>query len=433
MYTRFNKITLMLPLGLLAAVGLINWAIDPYQIYGTAHLAGINQRKPEMGNHLRLAKASIIEDVKPSAIILGDSRTERAIDPDHPGWMDHTQPRYNLALTAISAYESLRYFQHAHAVHPLKQVVIGLDLTNFVVPELKNPEFNEDRLAVKPDGAQVTEPSALILQTLKDRGATLLSMDSLFSSMRTVAEQNDPTRANHQANGLNVMTRSSDAVIQKKGHRFAFQTKNHEYLNKYLAQGLEFYLPGTHESPTLHYLRTLVATCRRDHIDLRLYIQPNHAYLLETFKIRGLWPTMDQWKRELVSILAEDAAAHPKEKPFPLWDFSGYNTITTETIPVRGDTTTKMKWYWEGSHYKKELGDQILDRIFNYQSIERKVPQDFGILLTPDNLETHLASIRQKQQVYAQTHSSEIAEIEIFDKESRVVSNSRGSKVVARN
>jgi hypothetical protein len=163
-----------------------------------------------------------------------------------------------------------------------------------------------------------------------------------------------------------------------------------------------------------------------------LYIQPNHAYLLETFKIKGLWPTMDQWKRELVNILAEDAAAHPKEKPFPLWDFSGYNTITTEAIPQSGDTTTKMKWYWEGSHYKKELGDQILDRIFNYQSAMRKVPQDFGILLTPDNLETHLANIRQKQQVYTQTHPGEIAEIEISDKESRVASASKNSKVAAR-
>jgi hypothetical protein len=432
MYTRFNKITLMLPLGLLAAVGLINWAIDPYQIYRTIHFAGINQVKPEMGNHLRLAKASIVEDLKPSAIILGDSRTERGIDPDHPGWLDHSQPRYNLALTAISTYESLRYFQHANAVHPLKQVVIGLDITNFVVPELKNPEFNEDRLAVKPDGEHATEPSTLIMQTLKDRGATLLSLDSLFSSMKTVAEQNDPTSADHQANGLNVMNRSSDAVIQKKGHRFAFQLKNREYLSNYLAQGLSFYLPGTHESPTLHYFQILVATCRRDHIDLRLYIQPNHAYLLETFKIKGLWPTMDQWKRELVSILAEDAAAHPKEKPFPLWDFSGYNTITTEAIPMRGDTTTKMKWYWEGSHYKKELGDQILDRIFNYQSATRKVSQDFGVLLTPNNLETHLVNIRQKQQVYAQTHPGEIAEIEIFDNESRVASASKNSKFAAK-
>ena len=82
----------------------------------------------------------------------------------------------------------------------------------------------------------------------------------------------------------------------------------------------------------------------------------------------------------------EQEAARSGESPYPLWDFSGYNSLTTEDVPPDGDSETQMKWYWESSHYKKELGDLVLDRIFDYHHPERIVPDDFGVLLTPKNI-----------------------------------------------
>jgi hypothetical protein len=41
----------------------------------------------------------------------------------------------------------------------------------------------------------------------------------------------------------------------------------------------------------------------------------------------------------------------------------------------------------------------VLNRLFDYQS--GTVPDDFGILITSDNIESHLAQIRSQREVWA--------------------------------
>jgi ribosomal protein L13 len=64
------------------------------------------------------------------------------------------------------------------------------------------------------------------------------------------------------------------------------------------------------------------------------------------------------------------------------------------------DKKNQMKWYWESSHYKKELGDYVLDRVFQYKHPDRIIPDDFGKLLESKNIEQQLAKIRAEQQNY---------------------------------
>jgi hypothetical protein len=40
-----------------------------------------------------------------------------------------------------------------------------------------------------------------------------------------------------------------------------------------------------------------------------------------------------------------------------------------------------------------------LNKVFSYQ--EKTVPSDFGILLTPQNIESHLAKIRAEREIWA--------------------------------
>jgi len=51
-----------------------------------------------------------------------------------------------------------------------------------------------------------------------------------------------------------------------------------------------------------------------------------------------------------------------------------------------------MKNYFESSHYKKVVGNLILNRVLGYQ--EDRVPPDFGTLITPVNIESHLQKIQ---------------------------------------
>ena len=77
-----------------------------------------------------------------------------------------------------------------------------------------------------------------------------------------------------------------------------------------------------------------------------------------------------------------------------------------------GDMETEMHWYRDSSHYKKELGDLMLDRIFNYHGSNRVVSDDFGVLLNSENIDSHLQKIRSDRQHYHDTHPEDIAEIE---------------------
>lgn len=76
-----------------------------------------------------------------------------------------------------------------------------------------------------------------------------------------------------------------------------------------------------------------------------------------------------------------------------------------------------MRFYYESSHYTPASGDLVLDRIFNYKSPERIVPEDFGVLLTSQTIEPYLARIRVDRETYRQTHPQDVAEIEAMARE----------------
>jgi hypothetical protein len=68
-----------------------------------------------------------------------------------------------------------------------------------------------------------------------------------------------------------------------------------------------------------------------------------------------------------------------------------------------------VKWFWEPSHYKKAAGDLILSRILDDASLERPVPDDFGIKLSSDNIEDWLIQTRAAGRRYRTAEPEETA------------------------
>ena len=112
-------------LALVASTAAINWLVDPYGVFVPPRIAGLNAIKPAFVEHLRLTIPYAIERLRPDGLILGTSRAGRGFSTTHPSW--HGLKVYNSALPAASIYEMRRLLQHAHAVHPLQRVVLGLD------------------------------------------------------------------------------------------------------------------------------------------------------------------------------------------------------------------------------------------------------------------------------------------------------------------
>lgn len=89
-----------------------------------------------------------------------------------------------------------------------------------------------------------------------------------------------------------------------------------------------------------------------------------------------------------------------------LFDFAGYNSITTDPVPhVSGRET--LQHYWEGSHYREEVGRLMLDRMFDVRVED--VPPDFGRELTPATIGTVLDLIRMEERRYVEMQAPSIA------------------------
>ena len=130
----------------LISVGLFNIAVDPYGIFFTPVLNGFNKAKPEKFNQDLLFKAVEITRLRPTTIILGSSKEQWGIDPNHPE-LAKDENTYDLGLQAANMYTVRRYFEHALANQPnIKRVIVGIDFSMFNANIKVTSAFKENRL-----------------------------------------------------------------------------------------------------------------------------------------------------------------------------------------------------------------------------------------------------------------------------------------------
>lgn len=372
-------------------IGALNRVIDPYTLFGSRKIEGVNVHKADFVKHLRLTNAYAPVRLKPDCLILGTSRAARGLSPDHPALAGlHC---YNLALPSVSVYEILRYVQHAHAVRPLKKILIALDFRVFSQLE-DNREFSESRMIVTSEG----KPNrAFDLAYLADAVSALWSMDAVVSSLRTVRFQGwqKMTLADN-GQWLNLDDRQDHAAA------FAAYTRNtYDRFRDYRRKGLRLERNGEHFAELLRF-------AHREHIDVHLMVSPSHAWHWETMNLAGLWQQFEEIKRLLVRINGDEAERAAAE-PFPLWDFSGPNAITTEVVPL--DSKASMHWFWESVHYKPALGNLVMNSIFGYGPDAGEGGDALGTVLTRENVDSRLAIIREALGVYEAEHSGDVERI----------------------
>jgi|TARA_Y100000310_G_scaffold132532_1_gene131546 hypothetical protein len=383
---------------LLLVVGF-NWWVDPYGVFRPA---GHDPQKPVwMSKQLRLAKAQRVKQLKPQGIVIGTSTSQSGIDPDHPGWDRDVYPRYNLALPATNSYENFRYFQHAHALNPLKQVLIGLDFVSFNIFSPLSGDFNESHLIVSRVGKSKDQVTHNLTLTLLSLSAIKASQKKLFfrgkgthsSNGREIPQKENPEPRNNRSAMMGSATKFVPRLLMPPpSHRFCLYD-------------------GMGNNPNFQYLRKILEISKEDGLDVRLFIQPAHAYLLEVLRIMGMMQDYEKWQRELITLIEDVNHRYPESPEFPLWDFSGYNSVTMDEVPPPETPSRPMRWYVDIGHYSKALGDIIQDRIFSFHEAGRVVPEDFGVQINSKNIDRHQTSRKIKQREYMQTYQEDIKEL----------------------
>lgn len=388
-----------------------NALIDPFVFFNSPIINKLNKNKPDFQTHIRTTKAHQIRIQKPETIILGSSRAEFGINPEHPGFMSSSKKTYNLALQSINIYETFSYLKHAQAIQPLKQVIIGLDFFMFNNNKSNESDFDKTRLAPMKYG------------WFLDIFRALFTYDGLLASINTIEKQNDNTSIQYFKNGFRNDTNNWARIQKKGGHRQA--AINNESYTLHALDGFTFFefseKPSFIES--LSIFQEIIRFSKEHDIDLHLFISPIHARKLQIFHQLGLWEKFEHWKKQLVQIVELSSA------PFSIWDFTGYNEITTEYFPRLKDAKQQMKWYWESSHYKKETGDLVLDIILNHTLTKRKAPVHFGIKLTSQNIKQHLINLRKARKRFITNHPEIVNEIKQIIKNT----TSKREKLIQQN
>ncbi len=396
--SRFLKTWLLTTvLGLLFVMGF-NLVVDPYGVFRLFELSGFNHHKPRAATQVHAAKRHGLERVQPRGLILGNSRADIGLDPRHPAWPPSARPVYNLAVPGAGMGAAYRYLKQAFEQGSPRLVVLGLDFMDFPHPLAPKPEDYTG-----PQGlVEAAPPQQSWRQRLEEQFTLLLSLSATLDSFYTVAAQRLPETADMTALGFNPL-REYAGYVRTEGHYALFRQRDLENFKNQLRYPANLYFADAAGSPSIDTLRALIRDCQQRNIELRLYIHPYHAHLNESLIAAGLWPTFENWKREIARIVAQEG-----QGKVPLWDFSGYNTITTEPVPKQGDTKTRMQWYWESGHYKKAVGDMILDRVLGHGEPSRPIPEDFGARLDTGTLEAHLRRIQAARNTYLHRAGQEI-------------------------
>jgi hypothetical protein len=395
-------------------VAIFNAVVDPYGFVRWVDTPGFNHRKPALKTRVRLVKAVDVRRLRPAAIVLGSSRSHIALRMSHPGWRD--APRYNLAFDNASPREMYAYLRHAYALRPLKTVVLGLDSDQIKgANSWLAPDFNR-HLLLDPQRPWTKLRADLAKPML------LLSMDTLAASIRTLESQGGVQRdwfaPDGQRLGPEFFHRSTEEYVTKGPAAYFWEIDRKEFSYKTLQPPAPELEPQNGRTPpgSFGYIRRIVAFCRDHGIALRIYITPSHAHQMEISALTQESAAIEQGKRSLVALLAQDAAK-ARAAPYPLWDFSGYSSVTTE--PVTADRH-EMRYYWDSSHFKEEVGDWVLDRLFSTVRAGHEPPADFGRRLTPQTVEAELAEIRQGHLDYVRSHPADIATLRTMLDDERV-------------
>jgi len=384
------------------AVLALTVLVDPFGMIGLVEIEGFNASKPHMFSNARLVKAHYIGRVKPRGLILGSSRADVGLDADYAGWPPTARPVFNASIPSARIQEIYYYLRYAHAQSGLKRIVIGLDFFAFDERIKAEPGFDVARL--DPDGFGPWR-----IATIRDQFTAFLSYGAVSASISTLRSQ-DQYAVRYLPNGGQDPRRREWNISQKGGHHAAFLASLRETVTSRDGVAMLAYGPSDeNRNVELGWFLELLRFCKHEGIDVYLLISPAHALWLESIWELGAWADYERWKRDLVRIVDRVTHEAPGAPVIELWDFSGFNAITTEPVPPRDASGARMRWYWDASHYKAATGDLMLTRAFGGGQPDPALQASaFGIWLTPENIDKHLQAIRSDRIRYVASHPEDL-------------------------
>lgn len=355
-YSSFNAIFLKTFLGGTLTLGLFNVLVDPFAVMGVPKVKSWNYIKPDLGNHIRLYKAVDLakhQDIK--TLVIGASRVEEGIDPNQANLADY-QPAYNMAMAGATMYEQQRYLEHAIATQPnLETVILGLDLWLFYsdLPPAR-PGFDESRIGRRGVG----------LEEWLKINVSLATTEAGFTALKT-NRQNPVGADDYSSSGLRT---NANADVP-------------------FTHWLTFVINRSQEvvdDKALESLQAIMDLCATHDLELIVFTTPPHVSHVEALYLSGNGHLVEEIKRHIAQIT-------------PFYDFYGYSQLTFGPL----ETTDS---YRDSSHFQLEVGELIVDRLL--EGDRANVPDDFGVWVTAETVESRLGQQREARSQWLSANSN---------------------------
>ena len=372
----------------IVAVGLINVVVDPLGVFGSPRVAQINSIKPYLDHHRELSRYQGALRLCVDTGIFGNSRAEIGFDPESPALAAHGLSAFNHAIPGSAASTSLRqiiWLKDANCMP--KTILLGVEFFDFLGG---SEPLALPRLATNPApqrDARFFAESVFSITGLRDSLTTLLLQRSRY-----------PTTLTNR--GFNPLLNYIPEVEQS-GHYVLFRQRAEENVRNWTRKPMRL-RPERGGISNDEALLDAILTQAQGGGATYIVIYPYHAEIRLMIERLGMGELFAEWKRFVVGIAEKHA---DRGNNVQVWDFSGVGPETLEAIPARGDRKTHLTNYWEAGHFKKELGDLVLDRLLGTQS-------DFGIKLDNRNIESWLVEDRRRVQSLLESSSPLVHEVD---------------------
>ena len=360
MTTKKYTVTFLLTLVFASClVFVFNYFVDPYAVSGAKRIEGFNHYKVHINSRVRLAKAYQPLRADFQTLIVGNSRVEMGVDPHHACLSAGGRKAYNLGIPGASiGYQSAAALNLVYQ-KPVNRVLMSLDFPDFLVAEGSSAPLNSGISPVANLQYQANGDIniAYRLSQLKDYYSAFFSLNALVSSIKTVVAQGSPATDRTEAGFNPAYDFASSTRIE--GVRALFLQKEQLLQEKYQRRWSLYYENGQRSEDFEHLKAFLSVLSSRD-IEVVLFINPLHERfwnLLEKNRLLDLYP---DWLGEITGIVEGIQSSR-----VTLWNFSADSPYIHEPLPAQGEKGVALKWFWEPAHYRKELGDLMLDSIFS--------------------------------------------------------------------
>ncbi|GIX40880.1 MAG: hypothetical protein KatS3mg129_0613 [Leptospiraceae bacterium] len=381
LYKQFTYKSILTIIILLLIVASLNYFFDPYGIYNNRIIIkNLNDRKPMINSHTRIHKTQKVFLNHYDCIFLGTSRVEASMvfDKYQNYIKKYCNSYYNAALSSSNIVEMYYMLLLVLKYSKPKKIFYGLDFLQF------NAETINYSLLNLP----------FFEKPLYTRITYLFSYDMIKDMIRTFKSKEESYYDEY--GGWNI----------EKNYLMKFPNINLNtiFLINEKAFYYNFFKEFSYKSNNIntweYYIKILKLMNDYPDIEFYFYINPFHARLLEVMDLRNMYDLFEQWKKELVL----------KNKNFayqtPIYDFSGYNFITTEPV---NENTKESLYFYDSSHIKKIVGIYILDYILNQNK-----KHDFGIKLTNHNIAFYLREQQNKRKIWKEKNKKIINQIRNF-------------------